>query len=195
MIRKNSLFCKLIRIKSSTKQMFAAFMADFQPELETCPCCGARGNCRIHAYYGRAVTDFVDGRPAKEELTVLRLACGCGHTHAVLPDFIVPYSGYGLLFLLRLLAEYFLGTGSVERLCERFAITRNQLYKWLKLWQSQKEQWLGLLASMETSSRAFLLSLVRMGRYSDFASAFARRFTTSFLQSHRNPAGYCQQAF
>ncbi|RKI73994.1 hypothetical protein D7V90_23775 [bacterium 1xD42-87] len=25
----------------------------------------------------------------------MRLICTCGHTHAILPDFIIPYSGYG----------------------------------------------------------------------------------------------------
>jgi len=195
MIRKNALFCKLIRIKVSSKYLFDTFMASFRPEQETCPCCGAKGNCRIHAYYGRGITDFIDGKPVRHEITILRLVCDCGHTHAILPDFIVPYSGYGLFFLLRVLAEHFLGLASVEQLCERFSITRNQFYKWLKLWRSQKEEWLGLLSSMGTSSRAFLLSLVRMGSYSEFASAFVRRFTRSFLQSHRNPAGYCQQVF
>ena len=31
MIRENSLFCKLIRIKSSSKALFGSFMAGFRP--------------------------------------------------------------------------------------------------------------------------------------------------------------------
>ena len=50
MIRKNSLICKLIRIKTSSKVLFDSYMDSFRPELETCPCCGAKGNCHIHAY-------------------------------------------------------------------------------------------------------------------------------------------------
>ena len=127
MIRENSLFCRLIRIKCSLKALFDSFMAGFRPELQTCPCCGAKGSCRIHAYYDRSLVDFMGGRSVRHSLCILRLICSCGHTHAILPDFIIPHSGYGLFFLLRVLAEYFLHLSTVEGLCERFSITLSQL--------------------------------------------------------------------
>jgi hypothetical protein len=48
---------------------------------------------------------------------------------------------------------------------------------------------------MEVSSLSFLKTLFSQPSYSDFASAFVRRFAKSFLQSHKNPASYCQQVF
>lgn len=170
-------------------------MSSYRPELDTCPWCGAKGDCSVHAYYGRGLADFINGQPARHDITITRVVCSCGHTHAILPDIIIPYSGYGLFFILRVLAEYFLRLFTIEKLCERFHITAKQFYKWLKLWNSQKEEWLGMLLSMETSDRSFLCSLVRMPRYSDFAAGFVRRFSKSFLQSHKNPAAYCQQVF
>lgn len=195
MIRENSLFCKLIRIKTSSKDLFDSFMDGFHPELQTCPCCGAKGSCTIHAYYDRSLTDFMGGLPVRHSLCIMRLICPCGHTHAILPDFIIPYSGYGLFFLLRVLAEYFLHLSTVERLCERFSISLSQLRRWLQLFREQKEEWLGVLSSMETSGLSFLKSLFTQTAYSDFASAFVRRFAKSFLQSHKDPAHYCQQVF
>lgn len=195
MIRENSLFCKLIRIKSSSKALFDSFMAGFHPELQACPCCGVKSACRIHAYYGRSLVDFVNGTPVRHSLCILRLICTCGRTHAILPDFIVPYSGYGLFFILRVLAEYFLRVSTVERLCERFSISLSQLHRWLQLFRLQKEEWLGALSSMETSGLSFLKALLIQTPYSDFASAFVRCFAKSFLQSHKNPASYCQQLF
>lgn len=195
MIRKNALFCKLIRIKTSSKALFDSFMKGFRPELQTCPCCGAKGSCRIHAYYDRSLVDFMDGAPVRHSLCILRLVCSCGHTHAILPDFIIPYSTYGLFFILRVMAEYFLHLTTVEKLCERFSITSGQLRRFLMLFHLHKEEWLGLLASMETSPLSFLKALLLKPAYSDFASAFVRRFAASFLQSHKNPAPYCQQVF
>ena len=195
MIRENSLFCKLIRIKTSSKALFDSFMDGFRPELAACPCCGANGSSRIHAYYDRSLVDFINGTPVRHSLCILRLICTCGHTHAILPDFIIPYSGYGLFFILRVLAEYFLRLSTVERLCERFSITLSQLRRWLQIFRMQKDEWLGALSSMETSGLSFLKILLTQTDYSEFASAFVRRFAKSFLQSHKNPAHYCQQVF
>lgn len=127
--------------------------------------------------------------------SILRLICTCDHTHAILPDFIIPYSSYGLFFLLRVLAEYFLHLSTVERLCERFSISLSQLRRWLELFRVQKVEWLGILSSVEISALSFLKALSIQPAYSDFASAFVHRFAKSFLQSHRNPVPYCQQVF
>lgn len=170
-------------------------MAGFQPGLQTCPCCGRKGSCQIHAYYGRSLVDFIGGSPVRHDICVLRLFCSCGHTHAILPDFIIPYSGYGLFFILRVLAEYFIQLSTLEKLCERFSITLSQLRRWLQLFMGHKEEWLGAISSMETSSFSFLKSLLTMPAYSVFASSFVRRFAGSFLQSHKNTAPYCQQVF
>ena len=123
-----------------------------------------------------------------QEITVLRLVCeSCWHTHAVLPDMIIPYSGYGLFFILRVLAEAFLGRSSVEDLCERFCITRNQFYKWKQIFSQHKQEWLGMLEHSETSGLDFLLGIARLPEYSLFSGGFADKTAYSFLQSHRNP--------
>ena len=190
MIRKNALFCKIIRIKKSSKVLFDSYMDTFCPEKQTCPVCGSSFHCQIHAYYGRRIIDFICGVPVTTEVTVLRLACqSCGHTHAVLPDLIIPYSSYSLFFILRVLAEAFLHISSLERLCERFCITRNQLYKWKQLFQQHKREWLGILEDSEISGMDFLLMLVIKSDYSSFAMGFTEKTAYSFLQSHRNPSG------
>ena len=115
-------------------------MAGFRPELQTCPCCGGKGSCRIHAYYDRSLVDFMGGAPVRHSLCIMRLICTCGHTHAILPDFIIPYSGYGLFFILRVLAEYFLHLSTMEKLCERFSITLSQCTT--TFLDSQTQKWL-----------------------------------------------------
>ena len=61
-------------------------MDGFRPELQTCPWCGTKGSCRIHAYYDRSLVDFMGGAPVRHSLCILRLICSCDHTHAILPD-------------------------------------------------------------------------------------------------------------
>lgn len=188
MIRKNSLLCKLIRIKTSSKSIFDSCMAKFQPELETCPVCRSTGNCHIHDYYNRTLIDFRSGRRTKSSLCLMRVFCdSCKHAHAVLPDVIIPYSSYSLLFILRLLGQYFTGRFTVEQLCERYLISRNQFYKWLALWMAHKQEWLGLLDNSETSDITFLKHMILTDSFSTLSLEFVLRFSRSFLQSHKNP--------
>lgn len=188
MIRENALFCKLIRIKNPSKILFDSHMTSFRPERQTCPSCSSSGNCHIHAYYGRRLIDFIHGVPAVSEVTILRLICdSCGHTHAVLPDLIIPYRSYSLFFILRVLAEAFLCRSSRESLCERFQISMNQLLQWLRLWNAHKQEWLGLLMDSEVPNLAFLIQLSIRSEYSSFSRDFTTRTALSFLQAHRNP--------
>ena len=188
MIRKNLLLCKIIRIKTSSKSLFDSYMDQFRPERETCPVCGSTGNCHIHDYYGRAIIDFKSGKQEKSDLCILRVFCdNCNHAHAILPDIIIPYSSYSLFFVLRILGEYFAGFYTIEHLCERYGISRNQLFKWIDLFKSHKQEWLGLLADAEVSDFSFLKNLAAADSYSSFSMEFIRRSSRSFLQSHRNP--------
>ena len=163
-------------------------MEQFQPELETCPICGSAGNCHIHDYYGRSIIDFMNGRQERSDLCILRVFCdSCEHAHAVLPDIIIPYSSYSLFFVLRLLGEYFAGLSTIEQLCERYAVSLNQFFRWLALWKSHKQEWLGMLDDNDISDFAFLKDLAMRNSYSSFSMAFIRQQCHSFLQSHRNP--------
>ena len=195
MIRKNALFCKLIRIKSSSKILFEQFMAGFRPELETCPVCGVSHECSLHASYDRNLIDFISGKPVYHRITVARVICSsCGHTHAILPDLIIPYSTYGIFFILRVIAEYLIHQTSVEELCLRFGITHSMLYRWYRLFLDHKSLWLGILVSAETSAFSFLKFLVCQA-YSAFSESFILHTSFSFLQSHLNPATYRQTVF
>ena len=58
--------------------------------------------------------------------------------YAILPDIIIPYSSYSLLFILRLLGQYFAKHFTIEQICERYDISQNRFYKWLTLRKSHK---------------------------------------------------------
>lgn len=197
MIRKNSLFCKIIRMKKTSIQLFHEYMLSYSWEDETCPWCGSKGNCVSHGSYMRSMADLTYGKTAYGEICVLRLRCtSCGHTHAILPDVIIPYSVYGLFFILRVLAEYFLRLHTVEKLCSRFGVSVSMLYRFRDLFLSHKQQWLGMLVSAETTPSSFIKSLCFLEQYSvSFASQFVLLSARSFLQSHRNPADYRQEFF
>lgn len=192
MIRRNAQLCKLFHKNFSTKfscgAIFKSQMDSFHPELEVCPCCGATGFCRIHAYYDRTLIDISDGRRTEEHLCVMRVICkSCNHTHAVLPAILIPYRRYSLPFILRILAYYFLRSVSAEKVSEHFHISINFFWDLLALWKEHKALWLGLLKDTETKALDFLVFLRDAGDDISPLALFPFRFSISFLQAHANP--------
>lgn len=162
-----------------------------------CPVCASRGNCAPHAGYTRSLIEYEGGKVVYRRVRIRRVRCGsCKHTHAILPDCIVPYSTYSLLFILRVLAEYFLGLRTVEQLCRRYAISASMLYQWKALFLEHKAVWLGVLRDLETTPAGFIRQLLALPRYSsDFGKPFWRKAARSFLQGHRDAACFRRAVF
>ena len=150
-------------------------MDSFSHSLQECPYCHSVGNLIPHGYYRRNIIDFTGSKTTYHKISVRRFKClSCGHTHAVLPDFIVPYTQYSLFFLLRVLAEYFLHLKTVSEICLTYAITPSMLYRWKALFLCHKKHWLPLLEHLETSSFSFLKKLSFM---EDFQPPFPVLFS------------------
>lgn len=189
MIRKFSLFCKLIRIKTSSDSLFSAFMESYSHTLQKCPSCHSKGNLIPHASYCRNIIDFTGGKTIYCKISVRRFKCqSCGHTHAVLPDLIVPYAQYSLFFLLRVLGEYFLRLKTISEICHTYTITPSMIYRWKALFLCHMADWLPILEQLAASPFAFLKQICFMENFSgSFSSPFFRLTAVSFLQSHKNP--------
>lgn len=162
-----------------------------------CPACGSRGNCAAHASYTRSLIEYERGKVVYHRVKIRRVRCGsCGHTHAILPDDIIPYTTYSLLFILRVLAGHFLGMGTVEQLCKRYAITPSMLYHWKALFLAHKAVWLGVLKDMETAPAEFIRQLFALPSYCvDFGKPFWMKTAHSFLQRHRDAACFRHAVF
>ena len=156
--------------------------------LLNCPACRTRGHFKPHGCYSRYVIDFWNGRPSVFLVTILREKCECGHTHALLNDFLVPYSSYTLRFMLQVLKAYLRRSRTVQKICSDFQITPPTLYRWKRLFLSHRTLLIGLLRSKESDPAYFLQFIDRVPVLSDFLEAFFRKVSFSFLQSHHNPA-------
>ena len=188
MIRKNIINCKLIQVKKSTAHLFESYMNSCRPELESCPVCGLRGSLKVHGYYDRFIIDFIDGKPVCEKLHVMRLGCSCGHTHALIPDPIIPFKCYSLFFILRVVWEYSCRVMTVDALCKRFCITQSILYRWIKLYLDHRLVWEKLIDTIDQSMLSSLKKLFAKDPYSAFSAFFIDTSGRSFLQSHKNPS-------
>jgi len=187
MIRKNQINCNLIRLKSLTKSLFQRSMKAFRAENETCPSCKRKGDCRIHGYYHRFVIDLCAGSPTASRIKITRVRCSCGRTHSILPDPIIPYASYSLLFIRKVLSAYYSHDQAIEKICSVFGITPSMLYRWKKLFRNHCLDWKGIVPAAHIAPETLLREISHLP-LNDFSRGFFLLTGISFMQSHRNPA-------
>lgn len=158
MIRVFELFCKLNLMNLTAKDLFLQSMVKFQPHDHKCPFCSAEHpDWKKHAVYERYLISFESGRNVSYLITIVRYRCSsCGHTHAILPESVIPYQSYSLLFILAVMRDYYIGSLTVADICEKYDIAVSTLYSWKELFLRHKKVWLGLLDDACTSSLQFL---------------------------------------
>lgn len=180
MIRPFTVFCKLNQISFSDRQWFEQEAGSLSYTDGICPVCHAKACLSPFAPYTRYMVEW-KGLPVTHEVTVQRYQCSsCGHTHALLPSPLVPYSSYSLRFILLVLRSYFLHRACVQEICERAGIAVSTLYRWKALFLAHKALWLGILENLKASAEAFLDSMD-----GTLLQGFCRRFLFSFLQRLR----------
>lgn len=75
--------------KTITSNIYNNLMDKLQLWSIPCPCCHHKGCLIRHGHYERMVKAI----SGTVKLSVLRVKCNsCGHTHAILPESLIPYS-------------------------------------------------------------------------------------------------------
>ena len=169
------------------RELFRQSLAQSPLFLLVCPFCGAKGTCKKRGSYERSLVTFSNGTAEVIRLKIPRVQCSCGKSHALLPDFIVPYLSYSLPMILLILSDYFKRRLTIRGICEKYLVSPPLIYRFKKLFLLHKKQWLGILRDMELCAPDFVERL-QTDSYSRFRDAFLRLTTYSFLQSHKNPA-------
>ena len=156
---------------------------------EACPKCGAKGKLSGHGDYGRGITSYEGGQVVYRLVSVLRYLCAsCKATHALLPDIIVPYSPYSLLFMLAALIAYYEHDTTVVKICERFGIAVSTIYKWVERISEHKYLMLGVLISQKQRARSYILGLLDSADLSDNLRCFFRKYGFSLMQGRSSAA-------
>lgn len=188
MIRVFTIFCKLNFIKFSAEDLFLSAVKDFSKDKlpfldKSCPLCGAKHpKWSYHDSYDRYLISFEAGSSIIHNIKIPLIKCSsCDHTHAVLPEIIIPYGSYSLLFVLNVLRDYYLCSSTVRAICDKYQIATSTLYAWKKLFLVHKKLWLGFLEDAYQNSIEFLSSLPSISSSADL-DIFFRNHGLSFLQ-------------
>lgn len=160
MIRLFSKLCKCFKQISFENEIniFDEYMESISIDDLMCPSCGARHSLSPFASYERHLVTYDNGEVQDNIITISRYICSsCGHTHAILPPIIIPYSSFSFKFTLSIVYDYFVGKfNSVESMCNHYEIAISSFYRLLKKFKEHKKLWFGLLEDKITSSLDFL---------------------------------------
>ncbi|WP_315672427.1 DUF6431 domain-containing protein [Clostridium sp. 19966] len=156
-----------------------------------CSFCGAKHpQWAFHASYDRYLISYEKGAPTTYTIQITRIVCSsCGHTHAILPEILIPYTSYSLIFVLNVLRDYFLSNISVLELCNKYQISQSTLYSWKHLFLTHKKLWLGVLEDAYMDSYTFLSFIPTINTSSDLHKFFSSN-GQSFLQGSSKTARF-----
>lgn len=181
MIRIFDLFCKLKEINNSDEEWFTQAYKKLRLSEQVCPVCGVKGDLEYHDSYLRDLISLHHGHPVVKRIRIKRYRCNsCGHTHALLPEPLIPYSSYSLRFVIQMLTEYLLHQQTVEQICRKYQISHSTLYAFYHLFLAQKRLFLGGMEDRKQSALRFL------GDFSgQLAADFFQYYHFSFFQGIR----------
>jgi len=122
-----------------------------------CPRCSSRHpRWSFFENYERYLISNENNKKIEYIVTVPRYKCfSCNHTHAILPEIVIPYSSYSLLFVLHVLRDRYDHELTVDTICQKYNISIRTFYRFIKLYKQNKVLWLGILEEIYTSSNEF----------------------------------------
>jgi len=183
MVRQKTIFCKLNSILQTDRELLDTAMQALRIDMIACPRCGAKACCREHGSYWRWMTTIECGKRIDCSIEIPRVFCeSCGHTHAIIPDVLIPYQSYSLRFILSTLSNYLQRKCTVSAFCDQWQIAVSTLYLWKHLFLEQASLWLGKLEQVNILCEKLLN---RMRDVKNFPAEFFEQFRFSFLQNRK----------
>jgi hypothetical protein len=130
MIRFFGLLQKINFLKITAYDLYQTYIREFNPTKFPCPVCRTKyPGWKRHATYERYIISFENGKSLAYLVLIIRYRCSsCGHTYALLPEFLVPYRSYSILFILSVLKDYFSKSLTIEKICEKYGVSVSTIY-------------------------------------------------------------------
>ena len=121
---------KINFLKVTAYELYQAYTSKFNPSKFPCPICRTKHpDWKKHATYERYIISFENGKTINCQVIIIRYRCAsCGHTHALLPEFLIPYRSYSILFIISVLKDYFAKSLTIEKISEKYGISASTIY-------------------------------------------------------------------
>ena len=184
MIKVKSVLGKIYDELSDENIFNTANLSDY-PHLQ-CPVCHRKGGFKSISAYTRYMITIKNGKRCDLRVEIPRVKCpSCGHTHALIPDNLIPFGSYTIRFVLHILLEYLNRSESVAALCEHYGISISTLYAWKNLFMQHQSLLLGIMHAAKALCNGIIDTICT---YQNLPEFFFSTFGFSFLQAaHSHP--------
>lgn len=183
---------KFSTLSSDLKENYYELCKNLNIKDIECNNCHSK-HCQKHGYYERYYLITSDDlKNENNKVKILRVKCTeCQHTHAILPEEIVPYQQYSLIFIVTALVLHYVQNKSIRKVCSLLDINERTFFKWAKTFKKQLIIYLGILSSLTFSFKNELIRFCSYSKYvRDFGADFLRKTDRVFMQTHKNPPNY-----
>lgn len=174
--------------KCDLKNLYESFLSTIQLHQHKCPFCNASCSFVWNGHYLRHCITIINSDILDTPFDVHRVKCKeCKHTHALLPDILIPYQTYSYPIIICILSEYYLTSITIEQLCEKYMISHQNFYRWKQTYNKQKI--LGALVAQIQSNKDESLwrYISKLENISNFLKCFFIEHQVVFLH---NPTVY-----
>lgn len=97
-----------------------------------CPCCHAKNKLIKYGKYERNISILIDDNVENYRVSVQRVICNsCNHTHALLPNFIVPYKIMALFSIAKIVQRA--SISSAYKLSEAINLSVQMIYTYMAI--------------------------------------------------------------
>ena len=149
MLILKSLYHSLASLRISDAELVRHALKSLSVKRLLCNSCNQTGRLKIQSHYHRCCIHAVNGRRVEETVSIPLLFCsGCGASHAVLPDVLIPFGSYSVRFVLTVLHAFASRRCTVTDFCDQWQLSQSTVYDWRRRLNAHLAEWITACRSL-----------------------------------------------
>lgn len=170
----------LNKVNTSTEKMLKKYENQVNYGDISCPICNSK-NLVKNGTYQRNIIFLIENDRIETNMKIQRFKCkNCGKTHALLPEFVVPYKQFSLLFIIEILNSILVK--SLNKTSITFNVSRQIIYFWKNQFKKHHKS---RLISFTENDINLTFSNIRQNIY-DFYLNYNKKYNIFFMQHIAN---------
>lgn len=170
----------LNKVNTSDEKMLKNYEIQVNYGDISCPLCNSKHLVK-NGTYQRNIIFLIENERIETNMKIQRFKCkNCGKTHALLPEFVVPYKQFSLQFIIEVLNSIL--EKSINKTSTLFNVSRQIIYFWKNQFKKHHQS---RLISFTENDINIMFSVIRRNVYL-FYLDYNKKYNIFFMQHMAN---------